>query len=520
MKIRPHPYQQQIFEASRSALAEHKAICIEAPTGAGKSVILAKIVHAVDGLNRRRGTDNAVYLVADKLHLVEQLSRHLAEFDISHSIITGGRFESSLSLYSVCTIQTLARRELKKNPALIIFDEAHHQSPSVKTLSDMYPDAKIIGVTASPELLSGKGLSTCSDPPGIYNKLITCPLTMRELTELGYLTKIRYFAPPMRGLDTVKIVAGEYHIQQVEELIKKRGIYGDAIKHYEKITAQTGDGPTIVFCRSVASCYTFCDDLISHGHPAAVLEGSQGKRERRAILDAFKSGNIKFLVTCRLVLEGFDMPDCRIALDLSPTCSRALWRQKVGRIARRADNKEEAIYIDCVGGISQHTSSGDVYEVFDWRFNGREYNKVIISKTAEDRYCESCYQYIEPGNSSCPFCGAKKQKSTPKKQPEKMDGELVEITAEEVRELGGLRSKKVQEAISAAIRDENIDILLSIARGHFWAAPAKIPFWVYYKIRKSRPGTVDIEALHKIRRHVNYRPGWVKYAAQIIRRSQ
>ena len=511
MRVAPRPYQKEIFELTKAALRQHRSVCVEAPTGAGKSVILSMIVHAVDTKNRRRATDNAVYIVVDKTHLLMQMSGHLDKWRIPHGVITGGKYERPGVRYHVCTIQTLRNRPPKRDPALLIFDEAHHMSPSVIELSRQFPNSKIIGVTASPERLSGRGLATKSDPAGIYDELIESPVSMRELTEKGYLAKIDYYAPPVQGLDTLKVVAGEYKTGDVEELIKRRGIYGDAIDHYRKIAPGT---KCLVFCRSVAGCHEFADSLNSHGFRAAPLEGGMGARARAKVLRMFKTGELTHLTTCKLVLEGFDLPAIESILDLAPTCSRALWRQKLGRLTRPYPGKEKGIYIDPVGGVITHTSAGDIYEEFDWRFWGSEYNKPEQKSEAADRYCSICYGYIPPPGRRCQNCGAEKKKSETKKEPERIDGDLKKVEPVPLSERWGGDRKEIQDAILLAVVDLDIERLRVI--GETLTSARRLPFWIYHQI-KGNHKIIDVPLLYKIQRSFEYKKGWVYYAREQLK---
>ena len=77
-----------------------------------------------------------------------------------------------------------------KNPALIITDENHHSpSKTYKRIYEYFPDAPLVGVTATPIRLSGEGMSDVNDI------LVEGP-TAKWLIENGYLAPYEYYAPP------------------------------------------------------------------------------------------------------------------------------------------------------------------------------------------------------------------------------------------------------------------------------------------------------------------------------------
>lgn len=508
--VKPRSYQEYIFSEIQGALKIHRSVCVEAPTGSGKSIILAMIINAIMEKNKRWKLNNRVYVVVHQHFLLQQMSNHLDNWRVAHGLITGGKKERIGVDTHVCTIQSLSRRLPKKQPALFIIDECHRSgAKSYLQLAEKFPNAKIIGVTASPERGDGKGLSVETD--GLYETLIRCPLSMLELTELEYLSPIKYYAPPLPGIDQVSVKMGDYTPEDIEQFLLQKGVYGDAINHYEKIAPNT---KCLVFCKSVKACYNFADALNERGYRAAPLEGKQGKKERREILRRFESGNLTHITTCKLVLEGFDMPSIESILDLSPTLSRGLWHQKKGRLARPAPGKTCGIYIDPVGNVAQCTDTGDIYEVVNWRFHGSDYNKKEISLDARDRYCPVCYAYI-PTGTICPECGAEKNKTPrPEKKEKKIDGDLIEIKPVPMAERDIEDRRSTQDLIAAAIQDDDIKKLYKIALTI--TTSKKVPLWIYHQMNEKKK-IIDIELLYRIQRQLEYKPGWVFFAKKILK---
>lgn len=521
--IKPYFYQEELFKQIQSAIKTYRGVCVEAPTGSGKSILLSMIIDAIKNQNEKWKLSNKVYIIVHQTFLLNQMDGHLEKWRIPHGLIKGGKYERPGVDVHVCTFQSLIKRP-PKDVAVFIIDEAHRSgAASYMTLASMFPDAKIIGVTASPERNDGKGLKynpnleMDSREQGLFDVLIRCPVSMRELTELGYLSPIKYFAPPLPGIDSVNTIMGDYNPVEIEKFLHEKGVYGDAITHYEKIAPGTR---CLVFNKTVKSCYSFADSLNARGYKAAPLEGSHTEKQRKTIIERFENREYTHITTCKLVLEGFDMPSIESILDLSPTLSRGLWHQKKGRLVRTSPGKEYGIYIDCVGNVAQNTETGNVYEEVNWRFDGTEYNKKHRSQMAADQYCPICFAYIPPPGNKCPICGAAKNETKVEKKEKKqkfMDGDLVEVSPVPLSEREDEERRELQDRINHAIIDQDIEALLKI--GRTLTSEKKLPFWVYHKMNKKK-GIVDIPLLYRIQRQMGYKPGWVYYAKNSLKEAE
>lgn len=74
---------------------------------------------------------------------------------------------------------------------------------------------------------------------------------------------------------------------------------------------------------------------ITHQTPAA---------ERKAILDDFRAGVYRAIVTTRVLNEGVDVPEAKIAVVLGGSASAREYIQRLGRILRKRGNAEAVLY--------------------------------------------------------------------------------------------------------------------------------------------------------------------------------
>ena len=153
-------YQVKAIKRAANSLRNgNKAPLLTLPTGAGKTVIFSEIA------KRAVQKNNNVLILVHRRELIKQASKKLADIKVPHGIIAAG-FKPSSHPIQVASVQTIVRRLNKINykPALIIIDEAHHSvAGSWKKVLDHFPNAKRIGVTATPCRLSGEGLREMFD---------------------------------------------------------------------------------------------------------------------------------------------------------------------------------------------------------------------------------------------------------------------------------------------------------------------------------------------------------------------
>lgn len=445
--VKLRPYQNLVITLARSAYAAGlRALLLVLPTGGGKTVCFSFIaLHA--SLKGRR-----TWIIAHRQELIRQASNTLTQFGVSHGIIKAGEPSHPAELVQVASVQSLAgRMKHLAPPDLIVIDEAHHATSSTYArIMDAYPQAKILGVTATPCRLDGKGLG------GIFDKLILGP-TITELTDGGFLSPVRYFAPPKQAdYSGVKIVRGDYATGALEEAVNKPAITGDAIAHYQKLC----DGvPMLVFCISVNHAKDMAQAYRNAGYRATHVDGSLSDEERADRIGGLASGKYQIVTSCDLIGEGLDVPIVVAAQLLRPTKSLVLHLQQIGRVLRPAPGKEYAIILDHVGNLDEHGFASTERE---WSLDGaKKKKKSDDEKDIVIKTCEQCYSVHTPAKE-CPYCGFVYPVKSRKIETTK--GELAEIQATERAE------KKKEQAHCGTLAEL---IALATQRGYknpgFWA---------------------------------------------------
>lgn len=411
------PYQQEGIEAVRGAFSRSRRVCFQLPTGGGKTLIFGRICQQ---LAQRKF---AVLILAHRRELVDQASRKLLEYDVRHGLCQSG-YSRSRATIQVGSVQTAINR-LEDLPQfdLIVLDEAHHAvSPSYQRIVARWPDAKLLGVTATPARLDGKGLGA------VFDELV-CGPSMLWLIEHGYLASYRYLAPPTHvDLDGVAVRGGDYAAGDLTAAMDKATITGDAIAHYKRYL----DGrPSIAFCASVAHAERVAEAFRAAGYNAASVDGQMDRLTRFRRINGLRDGSLNLLTSCDLIGEGLDVPDCYGIIGLRPTRSLTIFLQQCGRGLRPKRDGRPAIFLDHVGNVDRH---GLPAQLREWSLAGCRKDEQSLTST-----CKSCYATflktesprktgVCPGSDpECPYLQVRDIGGGARAEPDVVDGELQEI---------------------------------------------------------------------------------------------
>ena len=519
MQLRP--YQNRGIDGMRSALARLQSVMYQLATGGGKTAVISQIVFTAISRKYR------CWFIVPRNELVRQASDHFFHWKIPHGMITAKYAESRAYLVHIVSKDTLIRRydKIKNWPDLLIFDEAHlYIDRQIEIASHVSKKCKIIGLTATPERLDGRGLKRCPIAKfapdvknGLYDSIVYGP-TLKELIELGFLAPPKYFSPPIFGLEDIHRKGTEYDAAELAKLFKKRAIYGKAINHYRQYADKKA---CLVFCRSVAASEETAQQFRDAGYRFENIDGRMGYNKRKALIDGLKDGTLQGLTSCELVTYGLDVPRIECIIMLRPTLSRTLFFQMIGRGLRPYPGKEFCIILDHVGNFSEHATGdgGSLAERFSvfWHFDGSEKRKKQKGVAAATlKLCPVCFLYYE--GETCPNCGAGRDV---KKQPkmEEIDGKLIEITGpvplndrdpEEKRDfidrINGLIDEYNTAAAEGKILPGPVGELLKIAQDLGYSV-----MWVYHKLNGENKQAVNVPLLHEISRNKGYKPGWAYF---------
>jgi len=407
-------YQTEAIQNCRNSFGHGtKAALLVMPTGAGKTVVFSQITQSAVDKN------NNVLILVHRRELIKQASEKLAAINVDHGIIAA-KFKPKDSPIQIASVQTLVRRldTTKFKPSLIIIDEAHHAvAGSWSKIINHYSDAILLGVTATPCRLDGRGLKE------FFDDLIIGP-TIPELVEQGYLSPHRvYAAPKPVVLDGLRTLAGDFAKDDLALTMNEYTIKGDIVAHWRKYASTL---PTIVFCVNIEHAEAVAEKFNESNIKADIITGEMKTDDRDQVINDLSNGSTQVLVSVDVVSEGFDLPQVSCAILLRPTKSEGLYMQQVGRILRPQKDKV-AIVLDHVNNTREH---GFVDDVRHWSLDAKAKSKRDNQKAPSVTVCENCFATYRP-QRACPQCGFVKEKAIRKINYE--EAELIELKREEVR---------------------------------------------------------------------------------------
>ena len=448
-EIKLFDYQEDMKERIEKAFESHQSVMVQMPTGTGKTVLLAEVVKSekLKGKNpdgekseKLKGKNPCVWIVVHRRELVEQIKETLAK-QLDSSLFT---FHSSLnpldsSLFTlpsslttrVFSIQWLSKHyhELEEKPSLIIIDEAHHAvAKTYKEVMDAYPEAKKLGLTATPCRLTKRGFTDLFD-------VLLQSWSVKKFIADGWLSlydymSIREDSEDWRLVNSLKKrgADGDFSLREMSE---KLNVQPSIERLCDTILRYAPDKKGITYAIDIAHAERIAQYYREHGLNAVAISSKTPPEERKQIIERFKNTNcheierdsntnyhelptnchelssncrqfktqnscsgkrlyepsakLKILITVDLFGEGFDCPDVEFIQLARPTLSLAKYLQQVGRGMRVFEGKEYCLILDNVG----------LYRLFglpsddrDWQamFEGRVAGKGILTGEVEGPY--------------------------------------------------------------------------------------------------------------------------------------
>lgn len=474
------PYQETMIQQLRSEVAAGRDPLCVSPCGSGKGAMIAFIVHGATGLRRR------VMFVVHGKSLVIDMSERISKLGIPHGVLMGGEKRQRWHHVQVASIDTLHRMAHPPQADLLIADEADGaMSPTWRKTLDRYPNARLIGTTATAIRSDGRGLGKASG--GLFDSIVFGP-TEEELIDAGYLVGSRVLAPPPPAdLGNLRKVAGEFNAKQQASICDKVKVIGDIVEHYKK---HAPGRKTAAFGVDKQHAFHIAQQFNEAGVPFAYVDDSTDRDERARIwkdLDE-ESGKLMGVASCGVCTVGWDHSIVSCLVVARKTASLRLHKQILGRGSRIHPGKEDFLVLDHVGNVHYHEPYGLFEQNVPYSLDGEAIRPSSDDKppptiaTCKHSYKwpdfrndppkivnglqMPCYATFRAGPRECPYCGTP-LRLTPRKI-EVEAGELTEIvrpqTAEQRLAAAGKASREQKAKyyrLMAVSRAKNL--------GHGWA---------------------------------------------------
>lgn len=351
----------------------YDSVMLQMPTGTGKTYLFTSIIKDLIAFYKSNKREINILVVAHRLELLDQIAASLKKYGISCGFIQGTRQQHLWQRVQVGSILSLISERNEMNVRrckfdFIIVDEAHHTlADSYKRLFDMFPEAKKLGVTATPWRMNQESFTS------VYQTLITTPqvkwfIQKHLLSDFDYVS-VKPDSNIQNLVNSIDVAAtGDFVNDALSEAFDNQRIRS---KLYDSFHKYASDRKGIVYAINKQHARNIAELYSSKGYASVNIDCDTPKDERERLINAFKAGNIQVLVNVELFTEGFDCPDVSFIQLARPTRSLALYLQQVGRGLRITEGKEKTIFIDNVG-LYNYFGLPDANRKWQHHFQGRD----------------------------------------------------------------------------------------------------------------------------------------------------
>ena len=382
-------YQLEMLDRLHLAWEKHQSVMVQMPTGVGKTILLAEVIREEFKINKFKIQNSSavasggVLVVAHRIELIDQISRTLDKFGIEHGLIVSGKPVDETKQVQVASIQTLSRRlgftddsseekilDFEYAPSLIIIDEAHHAlAKTYKMLWDRWPEARFLGLTATPCRMNHAGFTD------LFRKiLVSWPI--QEFIDKGWLSDFDYISARPDNLMMQRIAGlekrgadGDYQTKEMATVMD----VPESIEHLYNTYKQYVDGKKgIVYAIDREHARHITKYYQEHGVNCCWIEAKTPAAERERLIEDYRADRIKVCVNVDILGEGVDFPEVEFIQLARPTLSLSKYLQQVGRGMRVSQGKECVTILDQVG----------LYQSFGLPTDERDWIRMFTGKIA------------------------------------------------------------------------------------------------------------------------------------------
>ncbi len=342
MEIELRPYQTQAIDEARARLVGGaKRVLIVMATGGGKTIVAAEIIRSAQAKGSR------VLFLAHRRELIAQTVDKLRRFGVEPGVIMAGHKMAPERQVQVASVQSLRNRVATAGDFDLLFvDEAHHvtKENTYSEMLELWPAARVVGLTATPWRLDGKGLADTFDSHVIVR-------TPKQLRDEGFLVGVSGWQYTPISTKGAKVSGGDFTAKSLEEPAMAPRVMGDIVWEWK---VHAGNAQTVLFACTIAHSMAMTAAFRAAGVMAEHLDCDTPKDERAAILSRIASGETRVMCNVGIATEGWDCPSLSCVILARPTLSTSLFLQMVGRVLRPLEGKRSARIHDHAGCLASH----------------------------------------------------------------------------------------------------------------------------------------------------------------------
>jgi DNA repair protein RadD len=335
-----------------------KAPIIAAPTGSGKSLIIAEFCRRVCS----ETPDVKIMVLAHVRELLTQNEKELRAIwpEANTGIYSAGLGKrQTMAQITFAGIQSVYSHVFDFGKVdIVIVDECHliprdadtRYGRFFKDMKISNPDVAIFGLSASPYRLDSGMLHEGKD--ALFDG-VAYSVDIKKLIKEGYLVNVVSKGGICKiNLNGIKIQAGDYapgelaHAADDPELVKLA---------VEEIVACGEDRKAwLLFCSGIEHAEHVASAVRKHDIKCEVITGDTPKERRDAVISDFKNGKLRSIANVGVMTTGINIPRCDLIALLTSTRSTGKYIQMVGRSMRPYPEKENALLLDYGGNVLEH----------------------------------------------------------------------------------------------------------------------------------------------------------------------
>ncbi|SMC42746.1 DNA repair protein RadD [Fulvimarina manganoxydans] len=409
MTLTLRPYQRKSLDALYGYWeTERGSPLIVLPTGAGKSLVIAKMVEEL----LAQFPDLRVAIVTHSKELIVQNYRELiglwpaAPAGI-YSASVGRRETHSRILF--CGVQSVYNKVDLIGPRdLIIVDEAHLIPRDSSTMygkffanmAEITADMRVCGLTATPYRMDSGLLA---EGPGAMFDRIVYEANVGDLIEGEYLSPLISKASAAQiDLNGIGTRAGDFISSDMERAAMADGLVERAVA--ELVAYGQDRRAWLAFCSGVDHATAVRDAIRAHGIAAETVHGAMKQGERNGVIERFRRGEIRCLTSVNVLSIGFNVPHVDLVALMRGTKSTGMYVQQVGRGFRRAPGKENALILDFASVIRMH-GPVDAVSVLPKKKGAKGETEKVTVNDVRAKECPDCESLAALNARTCKVCG-------------------------------------------------------------------------------------------------------------------
>lgn len=441
MKLRD--YQQRAIDQLYDWFLEHDTgnPCLVLPTGAGKSLIIASLIHNA----LQQWPETRVLMLTHVKELIEQNAEKMrsvwpnAPMGIYSASLGQKVLYESITFAGIQSIHKKAR--LLGHVDLIFIDECHMVSHAqqgqyrafIKDLQAINPHIRVVGLTATPYRL-GHGM--IHEGEGVLFDDLIEPVTIEELVAAGYLAPLssKHTSTEI-DVSSVGKRGGEFIAGQLEQAVDNDDTTARIVT--ETLQRASDCRSLLFFCTGVSHAEHMADELNRRGVSADVITGATPPGKRKNLIEQFRAGTLRALTNCDVLTTGFDAPNIDCLVMARPTMSPGLYVQMAGRGMRLKQHASKCLVLDFAGNVAMHGPITAVAPPSQVKKGTGE---------APTKTCPQCAEIVSAGTMKCPTCGYQWEKEEKEKLAYLRDDDIMGIKPTEMTVSGWQWRKHISRA--------------------------------------------------------------------------